>query len=331
MKTLEEFKGYYENIIKPELEPLESDRIKVRNKTLLAIVFMIIVAAIGAYLYISMYQTARSNGYSYNSNRSDEGLGFFVSLYIALCSFILYKIRKSYTSDFKDKIIHKIINYIEPGLNYRKEDSINQNYFEDTDLFSEPNIYSGDDYVSGTIADKELLDSVGEERGTPIEFSEIEAKRESGSGKNRRVSLIFKGLFFMAEYNKNFNAYTRIIPDNKKAWLFSGKDRVKLEDPEFEKYFEVYGDDQIESRYIVTPSLMERLIRFKKSSNRPVYLAFKDSKIYICIEYNRNLFEPNLFKTLYDFAPMQQYFEDLNLAIGIVEELNLNTRVWSKN
>ncbi|MFT5169968.1 MAG: hypothetical protein ACI8Q2_000583, partial [Candidatus Omnitrophota bacterium] len=43
-----------------------------------------------------------------------------------------------------------------------------------------------------------------------------------------------------------------------------------------------------------------------------------------------NLFEPRIFKTLLDFKPIEEYFEDLSFAIGIVEDLNLNTRIWSK-
>ena len=38
---------------------------------------------------------------------------------------------------------------------------------------------------------------------------------------------------------------------------FSKRQLIKLEDPEFEKLFAVYGDDQIEARYILTPALMQ--------------------------------------------------------------------------
>ena len=43
-----------------------------------------------------------------------------------------------------------------------------------------------------------------------------------------------------------------------------------------------------------------------------------------------DLFEPRLFQTLLDFKPVRQYFEDIELAVGIVDDLNLNTRIWSK-
>jgi len=52
--------------------------------------------------------------------------------------------------------------------------------------------------------------------------------------------------------------------------------------------------------------------------------------VFVAVSYTRNLFEPRLFKTLLDFSPIRQYYEDLALAIGIVDDLNLNMRIWSK-
>ena len=106
---------------------------------------------------------------------------------------------------------------------------------------------------------------------------------------------------------------------------------VKLEDPEFERHFSVYSNDQIEARYILSMSLMKRIVDFKQRTGRKIYMSFVGSKVFVAISYRRNLFEPRIFKTLLDFEPIRQYFEDLELAIGIVDDLNLNTRIWSKN
>jgi len=73
-----------------------------------------------------------------------------------------------------------------------------------------------------------------------------------------------------------------------------------------------------------------KIVDFKKKTNRPIYLSFVGSKVFVAVSYTRNLFEPKLFRTLLDFGLLQEYFEDLRLAAGIVEDLNLNTRIWSK-
>ena len=148
-------------------------------------------------------------------------------------------------------------------------------------------------------------------------------------------------IFFIADFHKHFSGKTVVLPDTAEKLFgqigtmlqslnkFRGQ-LVKLEDPEFEKLFAVYGDDQIEARYILSTSLMKRIVDFKRKTRRRIFLSFIGSKVYVAVSYTRNLFEPRIFRTLLDFAPIQQYFEDFQMAVGIVEDLNLNTRIWSK-
>lgn len=145
---------------------------------------------------------------------------------------------------------------------------------------------------------------------------------------------VFKGLFFQADFNKKFKGKTVVLPavlDYKIQVLNQNRGQViKLEDPEFSNFFVVYGNDQVEARYILSTSLMEKLVRFRKKARRNIYVSFVESKIYIAVEYAENLFEPLLFKSMLSFAPIREYFEILQLMIGVVEELNLNRRIWSK-
>lgn len=82
------------------------------------------------------------------------------------------------------------------------------------------------------------------------------------------------------------------------------------------------------SRYILSTNLMSRLVEFNKKAGRKVYLSFVDGFVYIAIPYRHNLFEPRLFKSMMSFIPLKEYFQDLQLMIGIVEDLNLNRRLW---
>lgn len=156
-----------------------------------------------------------------------------------------------------------------------------------------------------------------------------------------KTDLIFKGLFFWADFNKNFHGRTVIVPDTAERLLGhmgrslqemdkSRGQLVKLEDREFEKLFAVYGTDQVEARYILSTSLMERLVKFRKRADRELWVGFVDDKIYIAVKFDEDLFEPRLFKTMLAFEPIQEYFEILQLMLSIVEELNLNLRIWGK-
>ena len=152
---------------------------------------------------------------------------------------------------------------------------------------------------------------------------------------------VVQGLFFIADFNKKFSGRTFVLPDTAERLfgdagaffqsLSKGRgELVKLEDPEFERMFVVYGDDQVESRYILSTSLMQRIVEFRKKTGRPIYLSFVGTQVFVAVSYRKALFEPRVFTSILHFKSAETYFDDLVLAVGIVEDLNLNTRIWSK-
>ena len=106
-------------------------------------------------------------------------------------------------------------------------------------------------------------------------------------------------------------------------------DLVKLEDPEFEKLFVVYSTDQIEARYILSPALMRRLVEFRRWTSGAVHLSFTQGCVFVAMRPQRDLMEPSIFRCV-DFQTCLNIYQDTALALGIIEELNLNTRIWSK-
>lgn len=317
MKTIEELREFFRNDLLADLQVLERQRKKVANQVMIAaaVIFSLVAVFIIGFI----------------AGGGQPGFVIFAIVIGAVAFVLMCKVMtKGYVSDFKVGLIRKIVHFIDEHLSYDPTGCIPRSVFMDSKIFrTRPNRYKGDDLVDGKIG------------ATQIRFSELDAVHESGSGKNRSRVTIFKGLFFIADFNKNFRTETIVLPDTAEklfGWLgeklqsmniFRGQ-LIKLEDPEFEQNFVVYGQDQIEARYILSPSLMQRIVDFKKRTGQKVYLSFVGSMVYVAIWINRRLFEPRLFNTLLDFEPVRQYFEDLQLAIGIVDDLNLNTRIWSK-
>tara|TARA_Y100001970_G_C14218457_1_gene851088 strand:+ start:632 stop:1600 length:969 start_codon:yes stop_codon:yes gene_type:complete len=258
---------------------------------------------------------------------------------IALSAFISFiKINplwKEYYKQFKEQVIREIIRFINQDLSYSPSDKMSQSKFVKCGIYRTGiDRYSGDDYVQGKIS------------STHIEFSEIHAeyKTTTVDSKGRTQThwhTIFKGLLFSVDFNKNFNTTTYVLTDSaEKMFGFLGTklqkmnkgrgDLVKLENPEFETEFVVYSGDQIESRYILSPSLMERILSFKKQTKKGIQLSFVDSRLYVTVPYGKDLFEPKLFGDIVNFNHIKEYHNDLSLVIDLIETLNLNTRIWTK-
>ncbi|MCU0570816.1 MAG: DUF3137 domain-containing protein [Oculatellaceae cyanobacterium Prado106] len=168
-------------------------------------------------------------------------------------------------------------------------------------------------------------------KGQRIDFEHFNREVIAGTHLGRHV---FKGLFFVADFNKTFRGKTFLFSKAGSAniqTLHSQKGtQVRLEDPQFNQRFVVYGNDQVEARYILSTSLMNRLVNFSQKADRKMQIAFVDSMIFIAIAYEEDLFEPRLFKTMLDLRPIQEYFEILQMMLAIVDDLNLNQRIWTK-
>jgi hypothetical protein len=234
---------------------------------------------------------------------------------------------KDYVREFKHLIIQHIVDYIQDGLKYSPDRCIPQNVYELSEIFqTHVDRYKGDDLVEGLIGTTDFC------------FSELHTEYKTQSGKNTSWHTIFRGLFFITKFKKDFSGKTIILPDaaeklfgfigqSMQSWNFSRDQLIKLENPEFEKEFVVYGTNQIESRYILTPKMMEQIVDFKKKYGKQIYISFVGSLAFVAVSYDRDMFEPKLLSTLLDFEPIKQYFEDIQFAISIADELSLNDQI----
>ena len=91
-------------------------------------------------------------------------------------------------------------------------------------------------------------------------------------------------------------------------------DEVKLEDPWFGKKFNVYSSDQVEARYLVTPSFMERFNNLKTVFGaKNAKCSFCGDKVIIAISTKKNLFEiGEMFKSLEDPKSINSFYDELS-------------------
>ena len=315
MNTYSSFKEFYDTKLLPDLKELDLERKKVDSRVLIiGLIALILIISIGRIFHGS-------------------GTGYFQILMVVIAFIAIGVVSKKYRHNFKTKIIQKITAFVDDSLVYSPEGYVTREEFTNSGIFQKYcNRYKGEDHFKGTLGK------------TDVEFSEIVGKHvtSSGSGSNRKEhqSIVFKGVFFVADFNKDFKGHTIVLPDTAERMLgkfgqslqsmSSRGELIKLEDPEFEKEFCVYSNDQVEARYILSPSLMKRIVDFKRKWNAKVYLSFRHSKVYIAIKTNKNLFETRLFKSIVDYNFMEENIRYLILLTGIVEDLNLNTRIWTK-
>ena len=297
------------------LEELEKHRKAIRNKVLLSAVLLA-----GGLAGVKVL----------TGDRIDD-------LFLVFGWFVTFGILKKfltlgYGKDFKSRVIGSLVHSMNGNLDYRPGSHLSRETFEQSGLFPQRiDRFDGNDLVEGEI------------EGVLLRFSDVVAKKKTEDAKGKTSwQVLFRGLFIVSESNKDFQGRTVVLPDTAESmfgslvggWLQSknpGRDPlVRMDDPEFEKKFVVYGTDQIEARYLLTPAMMKRLLAFREERGCDVYVSFVDSHINLAVSYDDDLFEAPLFSSLLDRRKTMEYIETMMQAIGVVEELQLHRKLWSK-
>jgi hypothetical protein len=312
--------------------------------------------------------------------------GFFGGSFVAFVGYLVM-MRNSrdrlFSGELRERlkrdVVRPLVARLAPAASYHPDGHIPQSDFDSSGLYQvTPRTYRGDDLVEGVLGD------------TNIRFSELHVEYLDQSSDRSQRSTAFKGLFFVADFHKDFHGYTTVRPRRPKVLgtYFSGASRatkmdagmafaehlmgprwtpgnarygplqtVELEDPEFAEHFDVYSNDQVAARYILSSSMMERLLDFRREAIRArealsaalaarkkffqvvdqddmqsgmFNVSFAHSNVYIAKHHFRDLFEIDPKRSLTGSGQIEEYAADLRFALGIVEDLNLNTRIWSR-
>ncbi len=259
-------------------------------------------------------------------------IGFGVTFAI-LHSIFIGKHRKRYEAEYKQRVLTQVTKAIQPGMRYKPHEGISEQLFKSVDLVgSRIDRYHSEDLFLGDVGETEVY------------FSEVKAEREdtttdSDGDTSTSWKTLFDGVFFMADFHKDFSTWATVTPDFAEktfGWLGKklqklGGNVVRLENPEFEKAFVVRGGDQVAVRYILTPDMQERLLQLRDVFGQNMMFAFKNSKVVMLFATKSNWFEPDFNRPSHDVGQLETFVTEMQLCCSVVEMMNLNTRIWTKS
>lgn len=158
-----------------------------------------------------------------------------------------------------------------------------------------------------------------------IKYEIIEGDFVSGTGRN--AYRVFKGCIVKIDLNKDVGTHTLIKPRVifKKDSLLGHNvyenfklKHTQLEDVVFNKNYDVYTDNEIEARYLITPSFMERLNNIKLSFKAEnIHCAFYENNLLIGISTKQDLF--SLFSLSKPIDEPKQFFYMFEEILSIIK------------
>ena len=308
------FERIYETKLLPIIKSMEKER-SIKHQRIIIWRITIAIIMFGVLIYAS-----------------DNAAIILISIIVgsSIIGIIPQLVAGDYIAKFKLSVLDTLVTSIHDKLSYRPTQYIPRFIFDRSQIFGHYNRYYGQDLIRGNINDVNFM------------FSELNVFHKSGSGKNETIITIFNGIFVEFEFNKNFSSKLLIYPDfaeryfgNFGIWLqslnFTKDDLVYTDNMRFEKEFVVYGNDQIEARYLLTPYILQEMLKLRMKLNMPIYFSFSNSRFYLALEYgNGNYLEPDLSSQTLNKETLLKHFHDVTTVINVVQDFKLDQFLWEK-
>jgi hypothetical protein len=106
-----------------------------------------------------------------------------------------------------------------------------------------------------------------------IKLEEEHYERDSDGSTKKVIDTVFQGFFIIAEFDHFVDTPVYITAGG-------GRGNVQTESAEFNRLFSVTSENEVDALRILTPAMMDDILKFKEFTKNNICLAFLDDKIY---------------------------------------------------
>lgn len=303
MVTKQDFKSFYDQKLSRHLDFVEKERKKLVINIIVFLGLVLTTIPLSIFFVLGIKKSSPSE------------LLYFLPL-LPIIVFGLYMAMEPYIKGapfykhFKIKVINKIIQFIQPKLNYDKKMYVPKHEYLQSQFFDPKDDVSitGDDHVSG------VIDRI------KIEFSELKSRYLD---KKTVDAFQFRGIFFVGRFPTRFDTHLVISNKHQEGFIIPNTSNIK-----FNQYFRLRLLEGTESdlQAFLGEALLEDCVEFYEELKKDLYISFLDNKMYVGIAHDKDLFEPRLWRSNKDYDFVHSHFLDLYYPITIIEHFALKSQ-----
>lgn len=292
------------------VEELENLRKKARNNELIGIIISLVI---GIILFCIIH--------SFIAIIIATIIGVAITL---VCN---RKTKRQFILAFKETFVLESLKSVFTDLVYEPERGLEPSIIRNTGMMNMGDRYSSNDYISGKYKNIEV-----NQADIHIE-EEYETTDEEGN-TTRSWETIFRGRWMVFDFNKVFKANIQVCQKGfgnsiVNNWGTKIKyKKVLMENQIFNSKFKTYAQNEHEAFYILTPSLMERIIDLSNSVYGKLLFCFVDSKLHIGVQNNKDSFEHGIYTKIDEEKIRKEISQDIKLITDFVDKLNLDNDLF---
>ena len=318
----QDLKNKYENLL---LDSKKRTKYKLTKEQIIAISILIasttlLMIALGSVFLLGAIYNDNSliSDLSYLTKHLLRFFGAIIFLEFLLFVSLRYYFRRKnknptpLSSQYKKTVINDLVKEVCPSLEYDLDILGNESIYKNAG-FNNYNTFHSEGVISGSIGNIE-----------DFELSDIYTESELSDGERVYNTIInFEGLFSKATSPIYSSFVIDICSQNILGANSILGNKVTLDSGEFEKYFDVFSNNKLFCMKVLTSDILDIILSFRKETNIPIDLIFKESSIFIRYHI-KNVFETHINepinkeeieKTLFTLSSIIKLNTDLNEAL----------------
>lgn len=256
----------------------------------------------------------------FGSGMVNDGILFsFIGFGFILFSILFYvkkisKEQKAFKDLYKNSFVVGLLNEEFDNVYYNGLEGYTKDTVKSMGLVSMGNRFNSEDYLKGTY------------NGVNFSQSDVTIKDVRRTGKSTTTVTYFVGRMFEFEFPKQQVVGLKVFSDNfgHRSNYSNGfkLKKVKLEDVQFNKKFDVTAVTEHEAFYVLTPHMMENIRRICDRYGN-VAMHISAGKLYLGFNTSRNTFDADLRHPLSYPEERAKIKKDIEVITNIIDVMQL--------
>ena len=151
--------------------------------------------------------------------------------------------------------------------------------------------------------------------------------------------MYFRGQWLEIVPNKAFNTDLQIIQSgfsftNRKKGIFTKKAErrhvLETEDVEFNKRFQCLCQNDAEAFYLLTPSLMQAIMRLSEILPYKMMIAFVNNTLHVLVDTHRDSMEPSSPKNGNFDLQIADLRQDMEIIVNVITGLLVDRDIYRR-
>lgn len=210
--------------------------------------------------------------------------------------------------------------------------SIDQKVIQGTGMLPLGNVYKSSNFLTGTYNGINIVQSDLVIKDVNYFMLLIQAIFTKTAGLY--IEDIFIGRWYIFDFSKNINDNLQV---RDKEFLHAVLDtsktnknysRVEMESLRFNSKFLVYAQNPNEAFYVLTPKIMENMLRLRESIDGKLMFCFIRKKLHIAVSKPKNIFKHSVFKKLDYNSLSNDAYNNMSIILDFIKKLKLDNDIF---